>query len=239
MGRYAALAQALNGWGYAVRAYDQYGHGASEGPRGGLPTATRLLDDLALVVDHTRATVAAGQALLLLGHSMGGLVIRAWMRAKGDAQVAVAVTLGSPHLGTQITPHARLPNAPHPSVCNVAMLMCACMAAITADTPPDEPIRVAMRSLTDRLAIAAHPISCTSATSMCACMAALRRNTARGSFVSFGPIVGCIHSLHDPEKPSGLGVGVRQGMRMRFPDLGPYLVGKPWEGLRLWQDANG
>ena len=74
MGRYAALAQALNSWGYAVRAYDQYGHGASDGPRGGLPSATRLLDDLAQVVDQTRAGMAAGQPLLLLGHSMGGLV---------------------------------------------------------------------------------------------------------------------------------------------------------------------
>jgi alpha-beta hydrolase superfamily lysophospholipase len=74
MGRYAALAHALNSWGYAVRAYDQYGHGASEGPRGGLPSATRLLDDLAQVVDHTRAGMEAGQPLLLLGHSMGGLV---------------------------------------------------------------------------------------------------------------------------------------------------------------------
>jgi hypothetical protein len=33
------------------------------------------------------------------------------MRAYGDTQVAVAVTLGSPHQGTQITPHAKLPNA--------------------------------------------------------------------------------------------------------------------------------
>ena len=33
------------------------------------------------------------------------------MRAYGDAQVAVAVTLGSPHQGTQITPHAKLANA--------------------------------------------------------------------------------------------------------------------------------
>ena len=34
-GRYDNLAQRLNAWGFAVRGYDQYGHGESGGPRGG------------------------------------------------------------------------------------------------------------------------------------------------------------------------------------------------------------
>ena len=37
-GRYDHVAQRLNGWGFAVRGYDQYGHGESGGPRGGLPS---------------------------------------------------------------------------------------------------------------------------------------------------------------------------------------------------------
>lgn len=74
IGRYAALAQRLNAWGYAVRGYDQYGHGRSAGPRGGLTGDSRLLDDLACVVDATRAQQPAGQPLVLLGHSLGGLV---------------------------------------------------------------------------------------------------------------------------------------------------------------------
>lgn len=74
VGRYDALARRLNGWGYAVRGYDQYGHGESGGPRGGLTSDTRLLDDLADLVDATRARMPAGQPLVLLGHSMGGLV---------------------------------------------------------------------------------------------------------------------------------------------------------------------
>ncbi|MFT3812841.1 MAG: alpha/beta hydrolase [Acidovorax sp.] len=69
-GRYDALARRLNGWGLAVRAYDQYGHGQSSGPRGGLTSGTRLLDDLAEVLDATRTD----KPLVLLGHSMGGLV---------------------------------------------------------------------------------------------------------------------------------------------------------------------
>lgn len=73
-GRYDDLAQRLNEWGFAVRGYDQYGHGESGGPRGGLPSDTRLLDDLADIVDSTRARMAPGEPLILLGHSMGGLV---------------------------------------------------------------------------------------------------------------------------------------------------------------------
>ena len=38
----------------------------------------------------------------LVGHSMGGLVIRAWLRACGSARVAQVITLGTPHAGTQI-----------------------------------------------------------------------------------------------------------------------------------------
>jgi alpha-beta hydrolase superfamily lysophospholipase len=73
-GRYDMLARQLNDWGFAVRGYDQYGHGESGGLRGGLPTDTRLLDDLADVVDSTRARMKPTTPLILLGHSMGGLV---------------------------------------------------------------------------------------------------------------------------------------------------------------------
>jgi alpha-beta hydrolase superfamily lysophospholipase len=73
-GRYDHLARRLNEWGYAVRGHDQFGHGESGGPRGGLPTAHRLLDDLADIVDSTRSRMSKNTPLILLGHSMGGLV---------------------------------------------------------------------------------------------------------------------------------------------------------------------
>lgn len=73
-GRYDRLARQLNDWGFAVRGYDQYGHGESGGPRGGLPTDTRLLDDLMDIVDSTRARMDKNTPLILLGHSLGGLV---------------------------------------------------------------------------------------------------------------------------------------------------------------------
>ena len=73
-GRYVRVAEQLNSWGFAVRGYDQCGHGESDGLRGSLPTDTRLLDDLADMVDSTRARMPTGTPLIVLGHSMGGLV---------------------------------------------------------------------------------------------------------------------------------------------------------------------
>lgn len=50
--------------------------------------------------------------LAVVGHSMGGLAIRAWLRAYPHrlADVVVAVTLGTPHRGTLIDPSPRLAN---------------------------------------------------------------------------------------------------------------------------------
>jgi alpha-beta hydrolase superfamily lysophospholipase len=80
--RYDHVASRLLGWGFAVRAYDQRGHGESSGARGALPSDTALLDDLAEIVDDTRlrclalpqSAGAQPLPLILLGHSMGGLV---------------------------------------------------------------------------------------------------------------------------------------------------------------------
>ena len=74
-GRYDHVARRLNAWGFAVRGYDQCGHGESGGAPGSLPTDTRLLDDLADIIDSTRARMQPQTPLILLGHSMGGLVV--------------------------------------------------------------------------------------------------------------------------------------------------------------------
>lgn len=73
-GRYDHVARRLNDWGFAVRGYDQYGHGESGGVRGDLPHPQRLLDDLADVMDSTRARMDPATPLILFGHSLGGLV---------------------------------------------------------------------------------------------------------------------------------------------------------------------
>jgi triacylglycerol lipase len=48
--------------------------------------------------------------VVLVGHSMGGLAIRAWMRAHGTQHAAGAITLGTPHMGTQIAKGQHTPN---------------------------------------------------------------------------------------------------------------------------------
>lgn len=70
--RYEHVAAQLNAWGWNVVGYDQRGHGRSGGGRGLLEHEDSLLRDLALVVAATR-TSHPGR-LVLLGHSMGGLV---------------------------------------------------------------------------------------------------------------------------------------------------------------------
>ncbi len=58
---------------------------------------------IAEAVDALRARTGAPQ-VALVGHSMGGLAARAYLRAYGDEAVACVVTLGTPHRGTV---HAR------------------------------------------------------------------------------------------------------------------------------------
>ncbi|HEX5785552.1 MAG TPA: alpha/beta hydrolase [Burkholderiaceae bacterium] len=79
--RYDALAYQLNSAGFAVRAYDQRGHGDSAGKRGCLPQHDTLLQDLGELVEDTRTNLCArfNTPLVLLGHSMGGLVAALWL----------------------------------------------------------------------------------------------------------------------------------------------------------------
>jgi alpha-beta hydrolase superfamily lysophospholipase len=73
MGRYEHVAGQLTEQGWAVVGFDQRGHGQSGGPRGGVPTADALLADLATVLDTLLPS--APRPLVLLGHSMGGLLV--------------------------------------------------------------------------------------------------------------------------------------------------------------------
>lgn len=105
-GRYDALARRLNGWGFLVRGYDHFGHGDSDGPRGGLGRDLRLVEDLVDVLDSTRARFGRELPLVLLGHSLGGLVAAAVV-ARGLARVD-ALVLSSPALALGLSPVQRL-----------------------------------------------------------------------------------------------------------------------------------
>lgn len=95
-GRYDVLAKQLNEWGFAVRGYDQYGHGESGGVRGGLPTDRRLLVDLADIVVSTRSKMDNGCPMILLGHSLGGLVATRYVSLKSRS--VQGLILSSPAL---------------------------------------------------------------------------------------------------------------------------------------------
>ena len=54
-------------------------------------------------VDEVLAATGAAQ-VILVGHSMGGLTLRAYLRRHGSDKVARVITLGSPHHGTRLAP---------------------------------------------------------------------------------------------------------------------------------------
>lgn len=60
-----------------------------------------------------RLTELTGQAPLLVGHSMGGLVIRSWLASQPEAAALQheVITIGSPHHGTALARLARSPAA--------------------------------------------------------------------------------------------------------------------------------
>jgi len=72
VGRYAHVAAHLNANGWSVVGYDQRGHGASPGARGRIAAGDDLPADLAAVLDDVRRE--APKRVVLLGHSLGGLV---------------------------------------------------------------------------------------------------------------------------------------------------------------------
>lgn len=99
-GRYVHVAAWLNAQGHAVRAYDQYGHGHSSGPRGGLQRELQLPEHLAEVLAALRAEKEPGQRITVLGHSLGGLVV-ASATARG-LFVPEALVLSSPALAVHM-----------------------------------------------------------------------------------------------------------------------------------------
>ncbi len=89
-GRYDALAAWFAARGVAVHALDHEGHGRSVGPRGHIASFGDLLDDLEAFLrlvqrEHADATP------ILLGHSMGGLLVATLLCERRPA-ISAAVT---------------------------------------------------------------------------------------------------------------------------------------------------
>ena len=110
IGRYEHVAAQLLRCGRNVVGYDQRGHGESAGARGRLNNSDDLLRDLAVVIDAVRTRLPG--PLVLLGHSMGGLIAArmvagglespppAWFR-KVDALVLSSPALDAGMSGAQ------------------------------------------------------------------------------------------------------------------------------------------
>jgi len=112
--RYAHVAQRLNSWGFAVRAFDLGGHGGSSGAPGSMADDHRLLDDLATVIDRSRAELAPGTRLVLLGHSLGGLIASRFVSLK--LRAVDALVLSSPALDAGLNAFQKFLIATLPSI---------------------------------------------------------------------------------------------------------------------------
>ena len=78
LGRYNYLKDKFNEAGYSVYRYDARGHGRSEGKRGYLDSFNDYLNDLDIVIDLVKKE-NKGMKVILVGHSMGGLVSTAYV----------------------------------------------------------------------------------------------------------------------------------------------------------------
>ena len=97
--RYDRLVNTLWANGWHVLAYDQLGHGQSPGPRGDLPFADALVEDLAAVYNQWGSSELPR---VVLGHSMGGLVVADWISGRlSPYHKPVGIVLSSPALGAK------------------------------------------------------------------------------------------------------------------------------------------
>lgn len=94
LGRYDELAGRLAARGFECHRFDLRGHGHSGGVAAHVARFDDYLDDLTRVLDHVRASTSNAKPapLLLLGHSLGGLIALSFVRARPEAVKALAVT---------------------------------------------------------------------------------------------------------------------------------------------------
>lgn len=90
-GRYDTLGSWLATRGSAVHAFDQQGHGHSDGPRGYVRRFEDFLDDLDACLERSRGEHPSLPAFVV-GHSMGGLVVVRWATTRSPDVSAVAAS---------------------------------------------------------------------------------------------------------------------------------------------------
>jgi alpha-beta hydrolase superfamily lysophospholipase len=96
-GRYEHVAQRLAEDGAVVYAPDHAGHGQSGGEFGHIDSIDDMADDLGIVVDLARAE-NPGLPLVIVGHSLGGLISTRHLQRSGTDDLA-ALVLSGPFYG--------------------------------------------------------------------------------------------------------------------------------------------
>lgn len=112
-GRYAHVAEALNGAGYALLAIDLLGHGRSEGKRGHTPDYEHILADVACVLEKGRERYGS-RPVYLYGHSMGGNLVLNYVLRNNNLDLAGVIAT---------SPWLRLAFAPPPAQVMLAKAM--------------------------------------------------------------------------------------------------------------------
>jgi acylglycerol lipase len=93
-GRYEHVAERLNRAGYAVYTVDHEGHGKSGGTKGNVGSMAGVLDDFGRV-RRMAQDKHPGLPLVVLGHSMGGLIALDYLVSKGQEGVAALAVSGA------------------------------------------------------------------------------------------------------------------------------------------------
>ncbi len=93
---YNSLAQSLADDGWKVFAWDMRGHGRSEGKRGYMRHISDSINDLGCFYDLVNRE-RDGKKLVLIGHSLGGLITLRYLQTNKNE--CAAVVLSSPALG--------------------------------------------------------------------------------------------------------------------------------------------
>ena len=114
IGRYERLAKALVGNGAVVYAVDHVGHGKSEGERVLVQDFEDVVTDLH-ALDETARREHPGLPVVLLGHSMGGLIAARYAQRYGDTLAALVLSsplVGRWVAGPQLLALDEIPDAP-------------------------------------------------------------------------------------------------------------------------------
>lgn len=111
IGRYEHVAAALVERGAVVYGPDHLGHGESEGERVLVTDFERIVDDLHLVVELARER-HPGLPVVLVAHSMGGMIGARYAQRHGDALAGLVLSAPSIGVGPVLADWLRAPALP-------------------------------------------------------------------------------------------------------------------------------